>query len=93
MISPEHCQSLAKGKSIYLADQFLAVEYDTKNPVIKTDGSTSDDNRNLCNARGWITRDTFLHHIQRTTLNVRMSIGKVLSDSAQVLPFALEELG
>ena len=31
--------------------------------------------------------------MQRTTLNVRMSTGKVLSDSAQVLPCALEELG
>ena len=31
--------------------------------------------------------------MQRTTLKVRMSTGKVLSDSAQVLPYALEELG
>ena len=30
--------------------------------------------------------------MQRTTLNVRMSIGKALSDSAPVLPYALEEL-
>ena len=39
-ISPKQCRSLAKGKSIYLADQFLAVEYVTKNPIVKTDGST-----------------------------------------------------
>ena len=39
VISPEQCRSLAKGKSIYLADQFLAVEYDTKDPIVKTDGS------------------------------------------------------
>ena len=93
VISPEQCRSLAKGKSIYLADQFLSVEYDTNNPVVKTDGSTSDDNRNHCNVRGWITRDTFLPHMQRTTLKVKMSIGIVLSDSAQVLLCALEELG
>ena len=31
--------------------------------------------------------------MQRTTLKVRMSNGKVLTDSAQVLPCALEELG
>ena len=93
VISPEQCRSLAKGKSIYLADQFLAVEYDTKDPIVKTDGSTSDSNRNHCNVRGWITRNTFLTHMQRTTLKVRMSTGKVLSDSAQVLPCALEELG
>ena len=93
VITPEQCWSLAKGKSIDLADQFLAVENDTKNPIVKTDGSTSDDNRNHCNIRGWITRDTFLPHMQRTTLKVRMSTGKVLSDSAQVLSCALEELG
>ena len=78
---------------IYLVDQFLGVEYDTKNPIVITDGSTSDDNRNHCTSRGWITRDTFLPHIQRTTIQVRMSTGKVLSDAAQVLPFDLEELG
>ena len=91
--SPEQCRSLAKGKSIYLADQFLAVEYDTKDPIAKTDGSKSESNRNHCNVHGWITRDTFLPHMQRTTLKVRLSTGKVSSDSAQVLPCALEELG
>ena len=30
MISPEHCRFLAKGKMIYLSDQFLEVEYDKK---------------------------------------------------------------
>ena len=78
---------------MYLADQFLAVEYDTKDTIVKTDGSTSDSNRNHCNVRGWITRDTFLPHMQRTILKVRMSTGKGLSDSGQVLPCALEELG
>ena len=93
VISPEKCRSLAKGRMIYLADQFLGVEYDTKNSIVITDGSTSDDNRNHCTARGRITRDTFVPHKQRTILKVRMSIGKVLSDSSQVLPCALEELG
>ena len=78
---------------IYLANQFLGIEYDTKNPIVSTDGSTSDDNRNHCTSRGSITRDTFLPHMQRTTMKVRMSTGKVLSDSAQVLLCALEELG
>ena len=76
-----------------MADQFLAAEYDTKNPIVKTDGSTSDKNRNHCNARGWITRDTLFSHMHRTTLKVRISTPKVLSDSAQKLPCALEELG
>ena len=63
-----------------------------KNPVVITDGFTSGTNRNHCTSQGWITRDTFLPHMQRSTLKVRMSSGKVLSDSAQVLPCALEEL-
>ena len=71
----------------------MEVEYDTKDAIVKTDGSTSDSDRNHCNVGGWITRDTLLPHIQRTTLKVRMSTGKVLSDSVQVLPCALEELG
>ena len=76
-----------------MADHFLGVEYNTKNPFMKTDGSTSDNNRNLCYSRGWITRDTFLPHMQRTTLKVRMSTGKVSSVYAQALPCTLEELG
>ena len=93
MISPKQCRSLAKGKINYLADQILGVEYDTKNPIVITDVSKRDSSRNHCTERGSITRDTFLPHIQRTTPKVRMSTGKVLSDSAQVLPCALEELG
>ena len=86
VISPEQCRSLAKRKMTLLADQFLGVEYDRKNPIVITDGSMSDDNRNHFTSRGWITRDTFLPHMQRTTLKVRMSTVKVLSDAAQVLP-------
>ena len=93
VFSPERCRFLAKGKMIYLANQFLGVEYDSKNLVVKTDCSTSGNNRNHCNSRGWITRDTFLLHMQRTTLKVTKSIGKILSDSNQVLPCALEEPG
>ena len=93
VISPEHCRSLARGKTIYLADYFLGVVYDTKNLIVITDGSTSNDNRNHCIDRGWRTQDTFLAHMQQTTLKNRMPTGKVLSDSAQVLPRALEEQG
>ena len=93
VISTGQGRSPAKGKMIYLANQFLGVEYDTKNRIIITDGSTSDDNRNHRTSRGWITRDTFIPNMQRTTLKVRMSTGKILSDSVQVVPCALEELG
>ena len=73
VISPEQCRSLAKGKMIYLADQFLGDECDTKNPIVITDGRTSDSNRNHCTARCWITRDTFLPHMQRTTLKLNVN--------------------
>ena len=92
VISSKQCQSIAKGNMIYVAYLFLAVEDETKNPIVITHGSTSDNIRNHCNSRGWITRDTFFPHMQRTTLKVRMSTGKVLSHSAQVLPCPLEEL-
>ena len=93
VISPEQGRSLAKGRMTYLADQFLGVEYDTKNPILITDGSTSDNIRNHSTARGWITSDTFLPHMQRAKLEVRMSTVKILSDTAQVLLGAREELG
>ena len=93
VIAPEQCRSLAKGTMIYMADQFLGFEYVTMNPIVITGGSTSNDSRNHCSARGWITRDTFFPQLQRTTLKVRMSAGRILSNSAQVLRCALEELG
>ena len=68
----------------------MGVEHDTRNPIVIRDGSTSEDIRNHCTSRDWIT---FLPHIPRTTLKVRMSTGKVFSYCAQVLPCALQELG
>ena len=75
---------------IYKADHFSGVEYDTENPVLILDGPKGDTNRNHCHGRGWITRDTFLSHMQRGQ-NVHWK--SVISDSAQVFPCALEELG
>ena len=85
--------ALAKGKMIYLSDQFLEVVYDAKCPIVITDGSTNGTIGNHCNSRGRLTRDTFLPHLQRTTIKFRMSTGKFLSDSAQVLSCPLEEPG
>ena len=72
VIAQEQCRPLAKGKMTYLADHIWEVEYDTKNSMVKTDGSTSYINRNHCKSRGWITRNTFFPHMQRTTLKVRI---------------------
>ena len=69
-------------------------DFDTRDPIVKTSGDTSDDYRNECDGRGcWIIRDTFLPHLQTTTLKVTLENGKVLSDTGLTLPCALEELG
>ena len=67
--------------------------FDTKNPIVKTYGDTGDDYRNECAGKSWITRDTFLPHMQTTFLKVTLENGKVLSDTGFMLPCALEELG
>ena len=93
VISPEQCRTSAKGKDITLHEQSINFGFDTKNPIVKTYADTSDDYRNECDGKGWITRDTFLPHIQTTTLKVTLENGKVLSDSGLILPCAPEELG
>ena len=92
-ISPEHCRTLAKGASINLQGQWIGAEWDTKNPVVKVSGDPTGSNRNQCKTGGWISRDTFIIHMQKTTLKVTMENGKVLSDMGLLLPCALEELG
>ena len=93
VISPEQCRTLAKRKDITLLGHSINFGYDTKNPIVKTYGDTSDDYRNECDGKGWITRDTFLPHMQTTTLKVTLENGKVLSDTGLILPCAVEELG
>ena len=56
-------------------------------------GRNTDTNKNHCDGRSWRTPNRFLPHMKKTTQKVRMSTGKNLSDSAQLLPCDLEELG
>ena len=93
IISPEHCRTLAKGASINLQGHWIGAEWDTITPVVKVTDDLTGSNRNHCKTRGWISRDTFIIHMQRTTLKVTMENGKVLSDMGLILPCALEELG
>ena len=93
IISPEHCRTLAKGASINLQGHWIGADWDTKTLVVKVSGDPSGSNRNHCKTRGWISRDTFIIHTQKTTLKVTMENGKVLSDMGSILPCALEELG
>ena len=92
VISSEQCRTLAKGKDITLLGHLRNFGFDTKDPFVKTYGDTSDDYRNECDGKSWITRDTFLPHMQTTTLKVTLENGKGLSDSGLILPCALEEL-
>ena len=91
--SPEHCRALAKGASINLHGHWIGAEWDTQTPVVEVSGYPTGSNRNHCKTKGWISRDTFIIHMQKTTLKVTMENGKVLSDMGLLLPCALEELG
>ena len=91
--SPEHCRALAKGASINLQGHWIGAEWDTKTPVVKVSGDPTGSNRNHCKTKGWISRDTFLIHMQKTTLKLTMENGKVSSDMGLLLPCASEELG
>ena len=93
IISPEQCQTLAKRKDITLLGHSIKFGLDTTNPIVKTTSNASDDYRDECDGRGWITRDTFFLHMQTTSLKVTVESGKDLSDTGLILPRALEELG
>ena len=93
VISPKQCPILVKGKEITLLGHLKSLSFDTKNPIVKTSGYTSDDYRKECDGEGWITRDIFLPHTQKTTLKVTLEKRKTLSDTGLILPCALEELG
>ena len=92
VMSPKQCRTLAKGKDFTLLGHSINFGFDTKNPIVKTYGDTSNEYGNECNGKGWITRHTFLPHMQTTTLKVTLETGKVLSDTGLILPCALEEL-
>ena len=56
VISPEQCRNLAKRKDITLFGHSITFGFDTKNPIVKIYGDTSDDYRNQCDGESWITR-------------------------------------
>ena len=92
VISPEQCRTLAKGKEINLLGHLISFGFHTKNPILKNIGDISDDHGNVCDGKGWITRDTFFPHMQKTTLKITLESVKVLSDTGLILPFSVEEL-
>ena len=54
MTSPDQFHSLPNRKMIYLANHFLEVEYDGKNPTVILDCPKTGINRNLCDERRWL---------------------------------------
>ena len=86
VISAEKCRTLANGKEFTLLGHSINFGFDTKNPIVKTYGDTSDDYKNECDGKFWSTRDSFLPHMQTTTLKVTLENGKVLSDTGLILP-------
>ena len=76
--SPEQCRTLAKGASINLQGHWIGAELDTKTPPVKVSGDPTGSNSNHCKTRGWISRDTFFIHMQKTTLKVTMENGSVI---------------
>ena len=92
-IYPEQCRIFAKRKEITLVGLSINFGFDTKNPIVKISGDTSDDYRIDCDGKGWSTRDTFLPHMQTTILKFTLENGKVLSDTGSILPCAPEKLG
>ena len=80
-------------REITFLDRTISFGFDTKNLIVETIGDTDDENRIECDGKGWITRNTFLRHMQATTSKVTMESGKALSDTGLNLQSALEELG
>ena len=85
--------NFSESKKTPLLRHSINFGFDTKNPSVKITGDFSDGYKDECDGRSWITHDTFLPHVQTTTLKVTLESGKVLSDAGLILQCALEELG
>ena len=55
--------------------------------------SKNKTNRNFCNGRGCIAPDTFIPHMQTTTMDITMEEGENFPDTGQILLCGLEKLG
>ena len=91
-LTPEQCKQASEGRSLTLFDK-LTFEKGKKEIHRKWIGDKSEDYRNECDGKGWITKDTFESHIQDNTLNVRIKDGKIFNRNDQLLPCYLDELG
>ena len=92
-LTPEQCKQASEGRSFTLLDHKLTFEKGKKEIHHKWTGDKSEDYRNECDGKGWITKDAFESHIQDITLKVRTKDGKIFSRNDQLLPCDLDELG
>ena len=67
-LTPEQCKQASEGRSLTLFDHKLTFEKGKKEIHHKWTGDKSEDYRNECDGKGWITKDTFENHIQDITL-------------------------
>ena len=92
-LTPEQCKQSSEGRSLTLFDHKLTFEKGKKEIHYKWTGDKSEDYRNECDGKGWITKDTFESHIQDITLKVRIKDGKIFNRNDQLLPCDLDEPG
>ena len=91
-LTPEQCKQASEGRSLTLFDHKLTFENGKKEIHHKWTGDKSEDYRNECDGKGWITKDTFESHTQDITLKVRIKDGKIFNGNDQLLPCDLDEL-
>ena len=92
-LTPDQCKQTSEGRSFTLFDHKLTFEKGKKEIRHKWTGDKSEDYRNECDGKGWITKDNFESYIQDITLKVRIKDGKVFNRNDQLLPCDLDELG
>ena len=92
-LTPEQCKQASEGRSLTPFDHKLTFERRKKQIHHKWTGDSSEDYRNECDGKGWITKDTFENHIQDITLKARFKDGKIFNRNNQLLSCDLVELG
>ena len=92
-LTPEQCKQTSEGRSLTLFDHKVAFKKGNKEIHHKGTGDKSEDYRNECDGKGWITKDSFESHIHDITLKVRIKDGKIFNRNDHPLPCDLHELG
>ena len=67
-LSIGQCRRARKEGKIQILDHMVQFKKRTKLVQSYTNGKKSEENRNHCNGRSWMTKDTFESHIQEVTL-------------------------